>query len=61
MEHLRQHGGSLHSCSPAVDSLPVHRPDEQWVMFNPNNAEQALEAATHTKLTAYFSKNCEDQ
>ena len=43
--------------SPAVDPLPVHLPNEQYVTFDPADPQKALDSATKTKLTAYFEQN----
>ena len=45
---------------PAVDSLPVHLPNEQYVTFDPADPQKALDSATKTKLTAYFEQNTHD-
>lgn len=49
----------LHDRSHSVIRLPVHLPNQQCIVFEAGNEENALEnAATgHTKLTAWFALN----
>jgi ATP-dependent DNA helicase PIF1 len=46
---------------PAVMSLAVHLPNQQRVAFDPNFAENALQRAEKTQLTAFFATNQSDE
>ena len=46
---------------PAVECLPVHLPDQQVVVFDPNAPDRALQNNQMTKLTAYFALNVHDE
>ena len=41
----------------SVESLSVHLEDQQNIVFDPDNPDRALEAASRTKLTAFFHTN----
>jgi hypothetical protein len=45
---------------PAVECLPIHLPDKQYVTFSPSDPHKALETAAETKLTEYFKQNIND-
>ena len=55
----RDFGFSVQDRSPSVENLPVHLPNESVVLFDPSNADRALNPSTATKVTAYFDKNVE--
>ena len=44
--------------NPSVECLLIHLPNQQRIVFDPNNAEQVLQQAQSTKLTAYLKKKC---
>lgn len=57
----RIHEYKMHNRSHTVTRLPVHLPDQQYIVFNPDNAEEVLNEAQgrQTKLEAYFALNAE--
>ena len=50
----------LQDHSPPVNTLTVHLPEQQSVVFNPADPQRALEQAEKTKLTSFFKLNQQD-
>ena len=51
----------IHRKHPPVEKLPCHLPDQQTVLFEPGQVEQAIGTRPPpTKLTAFFNMNKED-
>ncbi|XP_014773256.1 uncharacterized protein LOC106871358 [Octopus bimaculoides] len=42
---------------PDIECLPIHLPDQQMTVFNPNHVQEALANNRSTKLTAYLKMN----
>ena len=58
----RLYGFEIHSKHPPVEKLPCHLPNQQTVIFDQNMTDTALnQGPPVTKLTAYFTKNIEDE
>ena len=56
----------LNEMSPSVEMLAIHPPDEQFVVFDPNQVQteeelrQIMESRQRTSLTAFFELNRND-
>ena len=56
----------LNEMSPSVEMLAIHPPNEQFVLFNPNEVQteeelqQVIESRQRTSLTAFFELNRND-
>ncbi|XP_064644732.1 uncharacterized protein LOC135498407 [Lineus longissimus] len=54
---LRLFHYDLNSRSPAIQRLAVHLPNQQSIVFTPGSAQEALDRAKDTTLTAWFQAN----
>ena len=56
----------LNEMSPSVEMLAIHPPDEQFIVFDPNQVQteeelrQIMESRQRTSLTAFFELNRND-
>ena len=57
----RLYGFEIHRKHPPVEKLPCHLPDQQTVLFEPEQVGEAVETGPPlTKLTVFFYMNKED-
>lgn len=57
----RLYGFEIHRKHPPVEKLPCHLPDQQTVLFQPEDVQQIVDRGPPiTKLTAFFQTNTED-